>query len=267
MARRLCWHLLSIGRAWRDETEVHPARDKAGVFLFWIVSGRGAFETGGRRYQLASGGRCWLADMALPRTYLPAKGARLVTQGLRFAGPGLDVWREALGTSAEFVFDSASARSGLRRSHGQLQRLVKRRPANYEWQVHELLTQVLGWLLMARGVFASAASPRAPEPVARVLDAVLADPSRAWRAAELAGLARVGYSSLRALFRTSQQETLSAFLQRTRLDQVRLLLADDRLSVKEVASRLDFSSEFYFSHWFRRQTGLSPKRFRETLRD
>ncbi len=36
MARRLLWHILSVGSAWRDEPETHAARDKAGAFLFWV---------------------------------------------------------------------------------------------------------------------------------------------------------------------------------------------------------------------------------------
>ena len=265
-ARRLLWHVLSIGRVWRDEPEAHPALDKAGVFLFRVVSGRGALVLPGRRWVLCAGPRCWLVDMGLRRTYLPAAGQRLVTTGFRFAGPGLDAWREALDGGGEFRFRSLAETLFIRQAENRLLRLVTRRPAGYEWQVHEVITRVLGRLLAARRVF-TAAAPAVPVPVKRVLDGVLADPARAWRASELAGIARMSYSGLRALFRTSQHESLHEFLQRTRLDQARLLLADDRLAVKEVALRLNFSSEFYFSHWFRRNAGVSPSRFRRSVRD
>ena len=265
MARRLLWHVLSIGRVWRNEPEEHPALDKAGAFLFRVVSGRGALLLPSQRWELTSGPRCWLVDLGQQRTYLPAAGQRLETTGFRFSGPSLDTWREVL-SAGEFEFRSPGEMAFLSRAESRLLRLVTRRPAGYEWRVHETLTSVLGRLLAAKGAL-GAALPIAPEPVRRVLDAVLADPARAWRAAELAGIARVSYSGLRALFRTAQQESLSDFLQRTRLDQARLLLADDRLAVKEVASRLNFSSEFYFSHWFRRNTGGSPTEFRRSLRD
>lgn len=267
MARRLLWHVLSIGRVWRDEPETHAAMDKPGIFLFWVVSGRGRLQVSHETWELAPGPRCWLADMSTPRTYLPAAGSRLVTAGLRFSGPGLEVWCEALGGGGEFAFDSLAELARLRRAQSQLIRLVTRRPASYEWRAHEILTQTVGNLLAVRKVFVLPSDSNPPEPVVRVLDAVLADPARAWRAAELADVACVSYSGLRAMFRAAQQESLSDFLQRTRLDQARLLLADDRLAVKEVARRLNFSNEFYFSQWFRRQTGMSPTRFRENLRD
>lgn len=265
MARRLLWHVLSIGRVWRDEPEEHPALDKAGAYLFRVVSGHGALLLPGQRWELSSGPRCWLVDLGQQRTYLPAAEQRLETTGFRFAGPGLDAWREVLGTG-EFEFRSPAEIAFLSRAENRLLRLVTERPAGYEWRVHEAITRVLGRLLAARGVFA-ALPPLPPEPVRRVLDAVVADPARAWRAAELASLARVSYSSLRALFRTVQQETLHAFLQRTRLDEARRLLGDSRLTVKEVAARLHFSSEFYFSHWFRRNAGTSPSDFRRGIRD
>lgn len=264
MARRLWWHVLSIGRAWRDERELHEAGDKSGLFLFWVISGSGAFESGRERWSLAKGPRCWLVDMARSRTYLPAKSRRLVTTGLRFSGPGLDAWRELL-KPGEVTFAFPSGMSAITSLHSKLVRIVKRRPAGYEWQVHEMLTRLIGHLLGARQAL-PIYTPAPALPVARVLEAVLKNPSRAWRAAELADIGGVSYSGLRSLFRATQQESLSDFLQRTRLDQARLLLADDRLAIKEVARRLAFSSEFYFSQWFRRQTRRSPSSFRDTLR-
>ena len=267
MARRLLWHVLSIGRVWRDEPETHAGRDKAGVFLFWVVSGRGSLRVLDQSWPLTTGHECWLTDMAAPRTYVPASGTRLVTSGVRFSGPGWETWREALGGSGAFPLGQAATMVALRRDQKRLTRLVTRRPASYEWHAHEILTRLLGQLLTVRKVFVLPTDHSTPLPVGRVLDAVLADPARAWRAAELATIAEVSYSGLRAMFRAAQQESLSEFLQRTRLDQARLLLADDRLAIKQVARRLNFSSEFYFSQWFRRLTATSPSGFRDGLCD
>ena len=253
-----------MGKVWRDEPETHPARDKAGLFLFWVVAGGGEFHSGRECWRLGRSPCCWLADMALRRTYIPTPGKRLVTAGLRFSGPGLDAWRDVL-RPGEVRFSSMKAMGMISRTHARLNRLITRRPAGYEWAVHEVMTQMIGRLLEARKAWPKS-DDDVPKPVSRVIDAVLKDASRGWRAAELAEIASVSYSGLRAMFRKAQQETLSDFLQRTRLDQSRLLLADDRLPVKEVARRLEFSSEFYFSQWFRRHTKTSPTAFRQMLR-
>lgn len=266
VARRLLWHVFSVGRVWRDEPEIHPAFDKPGIFLFYVAAGRGALLQSGRRWNLSMGPRCWLADMRQPRTYEPTPGKRLETVGLRFSGPGLDAWLDALGGAGEFRFSTPHDVRFLDSAQQRLLGFVTRRPAGYEWKVHEALTQLLGRLLAVRRVFAP--EPRdVPDAVSRVLDAVLSDPARAWRAAELAGIAHVSYSGLRALFKATQHESLHEFLRRTKLDQAKLLLADERLSVKEVAWRLNFSSEAYFSQWFRRNTGGTPSAFRANARD
>ena len=47
------------------------------------------------------------------------------------------------------------------------------------------------------------------------------------------------------------------------MNQAQQLLADERLSVKDVAAQLNFSSEYYFSHFFRHHTGMSATEFRK----
>lgn len=263
-AQRLWWHVLSCGRVWRDEVERHAGADKAGLHLFWVERGVGTLELPQERHELRPGLRCWLVDLRRPRNYLPTRGARLATAGFRFHGPGLEAWTEALGGAGEFRFAKRRDFDALRRVQRRLLALVMRRPAGYEWRIHEGITQALGWLLRVRGVL-QAPQAEVPEPVERVLKAVFADAARDWRVTELVAIAGTSYSRLRTLFRASQEETVHEFLQRTRLDQARQLLCDHRLSVKEVAARLNFSSEFYFSHFFRRAAGCSPSRFRSEL--
>jgi AraC-like DNA-binding protein len=260
-ARRLLWHVLSIGSVTRDEPERHESFDKPGAFLFWVTAGEGTLEVGSAACALASGPCCWLLDMGKPRIYRPARGQQLTTNGVRFSGPGLDAWLDKVGAASEIAFAQLSEFNAIRRAHKELLALVKRRPSGYEWQVHLLLNRILGTLLRARKLL-SAPPKEIPAAVARVTEAVRAHPARNWKAPELAALAGVSYSALRAVFKQSQQETLHEFLQRTRLDKARLLLCDARLSVKDVARELDFSSEFYFSHFFRKATGMSPTQFR-----
>jgi AraC-like DNA-binding protein len=185
----------------------------------------------------------------------------LVTNGLRFAGPGVEAWLDMLGRGSEFTFSQAGDSSLLRRAQRQIVDLVTRRPSGYEWYVHLLITQILGLLLRVRRLLSEPARP-VPRAVVRVLSAVGADPCRNWRAGELAQVSRVSYSKLRNLFRQIQGETLKAFLIRSRLEQARRLLGDQGLSVKEVARHLNFSSEYYFSQFFRKHADMSPTEFR-----
>lgn len=264
VARRLLWYLFSIGSRRLTQPDHHGPFEKPGAHLFWTQSGEGELEYEGRRFALRRGHKVWLADMCKPRTYLPAANKHLTITGFRFGGPALEVWHEELRghATSEFILDDFGF---VRRTYAELLRLVRRRPKGWEWQVHVEITIMLGKLLMSRNLLDS---PHAelPMPVVRVLNAIAANPFRDWKAKELATVAKVSYSGLRALFHSAGQGTIHQQIQRARLDQARLLLADERLSVKDVAAQLNFSSEFYFSHFFRHGAGMSPSEFRQHLK-
>jgi AraC-like DNA-binding protein len=264
VARRLLWHLFSIGARRMERTDQHERFEKPGAHLFWVQSGEGELEYKSRRFRLRRGGEVWLVDMNSPRTYIPAAGRHLTIAGFRFGGPGLEFWHEEMHDheNAEFTLDDLRFAT---QTQNELLRLVRRKPVGWEWQVHMAITLLLGKLLMSRELLTS---PQAdlPPPVVRVLNAISANPARDWKAQELAAVAKISYSGLRALFHSSGQGTIHQHIQRARLDQARLFLADKRLSIKDVAAQLNFSSEFYFSHFFRHHTGMTPTDFRQHLK-
>ncbi len=264
VARRLLWHLFSIGHRRIGKPDQHVSYEKPGAHLFWVQSGEGELEHATGRFALKRGKKLWLVDMAHPRTYLPLSGRHLTIAGFRFGGPGLEFWHQEIrgDQNSEFSLEDFGF---VKQTYSELLRLVRRKPTGWEWQVHVVITNMLGKLLISRGLLVSSQA-ELPTPVVRVLNAIAANPLRDWKAKELASVGKVRYSGLRALFKSSGQGTVHAHIQRARLDQARLLLADTRLSVKDVAAQLSFSSEFYFSHFFRHQTGMSPTEFRHHLR-
>ncbi|HLP77148.1 MAG TPA: AraC family transcriptional regulator [Candidatus Paceibacterota bacterium] len=264
VARRLLWHVFSIGARRIVTSDHHESFEKPGAHLFWVQSGTGELKDEAGRFALTRGKKVYLVDMRRPRTYLPAAKRHLTIVGFRFGGPGLEFWHEEIkgNQNSEFILDDFGF---VKRTQSELLRLVRRRPTGWEWQVHVVITNMLGRLLMSRGLLVS---PHAelPPPVIRVLNAISANPLRDWKAKELAAIGKVSYSGLRAFFHKAGQGTVHEHIQRARLDQSRLLLADKRLSIKDVAAQLNFSSEFYFSHFFRHHTGMTPTEFRQHLK-
>ena len=264
-ARRLFWHLLSIGSVTLDETDKHEGMDKPGAHLFWVQSGQGRLEVPNVSCDLKPGARCWLVDMKTARTYAPLPGKRLVNMGFRFRGPELEAWREELGEGHEFVL-AAEDFAAIRKAAQKLGQLARNRPERFEWEIHVQITQVLGRLLKARHIF-NQPHLDVPKPLARAISLVMAEPARDWRVPELADAAGASRSGLQRMFKEFQKQSIHEFLQRTRIDQAQRLLCDERLAVKEVSARLNFSSEFYFSRFFRKRRGMSPRQFRESIRD
>ncbi len=263
-ARRLFWHLLSVGSVTLDEPDRHEGMDKPGAHVFWVVSGRGRLDLPGKTYELKPGPRCWMLDMKKARTYAPLPGKRIVNTGFRFRGPELEAWREELGELPEFALSEPDF-DAIRKATQQMVQLARRRPEGFEWEIHILITEVLGRLFKARHLL-SPPPVDLPKPLGRAIALVMADPARDWRVPELADAAGASRSGLQRMFKEFQKESIHEFLQRTRLDQARQLLCDERLAVKEVSARLNFSSEFYFSRFFRKRTNMSPRRFRESIR-
>ena len=77
--------------------------------------------------------------------------------------------------------------------------------------------------------------------------------------AEAAGLSR---GRLSRNFSRDFSMPLKSFLQKELVAQASRYLLGSTLSVREISERLHFSSEYYFSNFFRRCTGTSPTCFR-----
>jgi AraC-like DNA-binding protein len=56
------------------------------------------------------------------------------------------------------------------------------------------------------------------------------------------------------------------YLLRERLTLARQLLETTPMPVKEIADRLRYADQYYFSNAFKKETGLSPTAFREQRR-
>jgi len=79
------------------------------------------------------------------------------------------------------------------------------------------------------------------------------------------GVSGLSPSRLQALFREVTGYPPLDYLRRMRVEAARRLLADRRLSVKEIAARTGFRDTSHFSKVFRRIDGLSPAHYRDAL--
>ena len=80
--------------------------------------------------------------------------------------------------------------------------------------------------------------------------------------AELAECAGVARDTLSRNFSRDFAMPLKQFLQKELISLASRLLLCSGLSIREIADRLRFSSEYYFSSFFKRHTGTTPSAFR-----
>ena len=60
-------------------------------------------------------------------------------------------------------------------------------------------------------------------------------------------------------------KTPSKIIQERLVLEAKKLLHLSYKSIKEIASELNFEDEFYFSRYFKKEVGLSPKKFRDEV--
>ena len=73
----------------------------------------------------------------------------------------------------------------------------------------------------------------------------------------------VSYSNFRKLFKQYTGLSPALYQQDLRLQRAKELLSTTKLSIKEIAYRLNFESPDYFSSKFRMKTGIKPSEFRD----
>jgi len=84
---------------------------------------------------------------------------------------------------------------------------------------------------------------------------------------QIAASVHLSPSHISGLFRKETGQTVSAYIGFVRIEKSKQLLKTTQLSIAEIASRCGFEEQSYFSRVFRKQTGLSPKAYRDRSLD
>jgi AraC-like DNA-binding protein len=82
----------------------------------------------------------------------------------------------------------------------------------------------------------------------------------------LAGVAGCSRATLARLFHHEMRTSPAAWIARMRVERARELLRSTAQPVHEIAQSVGIADPFYFSRFFSRQTGMSPRRYRATVR-
>lgn len=103
--------------------------------------------------------------------------------------------------------------------------------------------------------------------VARVLQAIEAEPGRFNEASQLAEFAGMSLRNLQRHFQTATGQTPSQYLNEARLREAARRLVRTEVSIDQIATDLGFADRFHFSRLFRTFTGTPPAAFRRARAD
>lgn len=67
------------------------------------------------------------------------------------------------------------------------------------------------------------------------------------------------------VFRSHMGESFTLYVKRIRLQTAKRLLSHSDRTIGDVAQTIGFQNQFSFSHFFKKETGVSPRRFRNAV--
>lgn len=97
--------------------------------------------------------------------------------------------------------------------------------------------------------------------IASALDALHAEPARAWTVGELARTAAMSRTTFAARFRRVVGRTPHAYLTAVRMEQAKQLIQSGVLTISDIAASTGYASEDGFSRAFSRYSGITPGRW------
>lgn len=221
--------------------------------LVYLFEGSGLYrDAGGTHRLLTSGDLIWIFP-DLGHEYGPGPAEAWSEFFITFQGPLFDLWRQtALLSEKSPVEHLAPTDYWLERFVTFGRQLADRNLSGL--QVISRLQQLV------TDIFDYRADRAAPlEPWIRRIVADLQHPSST--PPDFQALARnsgISYETFRKRFKERLGVSPGAYAQRCRIQAACELLVDRKLTVKEVAGKLGFASEFHFSRVFKKLTGRAP---------
>lgn len=70
-------------------------------------------------------------------------------------------------------------------------------------------------------------------------------------------------SHISSIFRKETGQTISAYISQIRIEKSKALLRNPDIAIADIAARCGFEDQSYFTRVFKKQTGISPKRYRD----
>ena len=100
--------------------------------------------------------------------------------------------------------------------------------------------------------------------VHKVMDYVKANYSKKISLDDVARHVYLSRSYLSSIFKEETGDSLFAYINRVRIDKSKMLLLDSAVNLVDVASLCGFDDQSYFTKVFKKATGVSPKKYRDT---
>ena len=101
------------------------------------------------------------------------------------------------------------------------------------------------------------------DTIYRVMEYVKSNYGRRITLEEIAAYVYLSGSHVSALFKKETGQTVSEYIHHIRIEKSKRLLREEGISIADAAAQCGFEDQSYFSRVFKKQTGISPKKYRD----
>ena len=105
----------------------------------------------------------------------------------------------------------------------------------------------------------------APSTIRKIMDEIKEHYTENITLTGLAEKYSISVSYLSELLKEHLQLSFSEYISSMRIQKAKELLADDSLSIEQIAEQTGYNDYFYFTKVFKKNTGISPSKYRKNL--
>lgn len=242
--------LLSLDK---DHNNISKAHHHTGFELHMITQGAQCYEIRGKQYLLEAG-----QLLLIP----PGLRHRLVSSETATEKAAI-TFRLPLSTAVECLYAPICPEIrnaiGFICTEAALNRKLSRK------LIENRIFEVIVTVLREAGMVEEAALEASGERSVLALSKQYID-DNIENAPTVAEVAQYCYMSTKQLVRIFQKETgisPGEYILRRRTEHIEKLITDSTLSLKQISERMHFSSEYYFSAFFKKHAGMPPGEYRK----
>lgn len=225
--------------------------------LLYITKGSGILDLPGNPpAELNAGDLLFLLPHARHRYGCGSKGWE--EYWVQFAGPQVQTIVENYLQEIESPFTIGVIKD-ITQHFEKIIRITDRREAAYQCHASAQFSKLLAEIVSLKGIPKEAANKSVAQKAAAFLESNWREDVNLQILAENLG---VSYPTLRRIFHQYAGQGLHQYQLCIRLAKARQLLDCGQYSVKEVASKVGFSDQYYFSRLFRKQFSVPPSHAR-----
>jgi AraC-like DNA-binding protein len=226
--------------------------------IIYITKGRGIFETNGQSHVVVPGS-IMIVFPGVRHFYKPDFDVGWTEYWVGFKGPYADTLREKGFLSPEKPFYEVGLQNSLLSAYGQVFELVQSQQPLYQIRASShVLTLIAEILAYERKTVQYSHSEQLVEKAKFIMEENIYGEINL---NGISGTLSVSTSHLNDVFKSYTSMTPYQYFISIKIHKAKDLLEHGDLAIKEVAFRLGFSDQYYFSRLFKNKTGISPSQW------